>query len=139
MITQFSGVVVLIGALVAFVLGPLTVAANDGYCGNQDHPGPCPEPAGFVVSGTLIALPGIWGLVVAQNLRRRRPWARTAALATFGVYAALTVVGALSSLLLPDEPAWGGALAFLLALSVFARVIRATLRDHPPSEPLAVG
>jgi hypothetical protein len=130
LIVQLSGLLVFVGAVVAVALGPFAVEAQEGYCGNQDHPGPCPEVEGFVVAGLVIALPGLWGLVVAYNLRHRRPWARTAAVATYGLCAAATIVGAAATLVGPDEPAWGGALAFLLALSVFARIVGLTLREH---------
>ena len=76
----------LTGVVLLVALPPLAQSAQDGYCGNGDHPGPCTNPAEWLTPGLVVLAIGAWCLVASRALLRHRRWGRWAVAATFSLW-----------------------------------------------------
>jgi cytochrome bd-type quinol oxidase subunit 2 len=119
----WSVVVVLVGVAIVVVLPPFIRFVESGYCENGDHPGPCADVTGVVVSGFLTVAFGTWGIVAGRSARKGQAWARRALIVTFSL-SAVGVVGTLATALLRSDDADALAIAtFLLLLAYFVAIV----------------
>ncbi len=113
----------LAGLVLLVALPALLESGQSGYCGNDDHPGPCTNQDVWPVPGLVVLAVAAWCFVASVGLLRHRRWARRAVAVTFSLW----TIGALGALV-NEATSTGGArpvasITWLVLLGYFATTV----------------